>query len=268
MLRVLLGFLKRDFLLHFSYKFSILSNVVTVLTFAGTFYYIGRLFGDFSVGPLKPFGGDYFSYVLVGIAISNFVGGSLGTLSIQLRQEQLMGTLEAIFSTPISAGLVLFAMNFWNFLLALLDLVIYIVAGVFVFGISFNQVDWLSFLLVLFLTVITFMGLGTVAACVTLIFKAGHSLAGNLNVVSDFAGGVYFPVSVLPWFLKGVAYLIPTTYAIAAANKSIYLHASPLEIQKELFILSLFAGGLSILGLYSFRLAIRKAKQYGNLTHY
>lgn len=268
MLRVLSGFLKRDFLLHFSYRFSVLSNIFTVLTFAGTFYYIGRLFGDFSVGPLKPFGGDYFSYVLVGIAVSNFVGGSLGTLSIQLKQEQLMGTLEAIFATPISAGLVLFAMNFWNFLLALLDLVIYILAGVLVFGISFGQVNWLSFSLVLVLTVITFMGLGTMAACVTLIFKAGHSLAGNLNVVSDFAGGVYFPVGVLPWFLKGLAYLIPTTYAIQAANKAIYVYATPWEIRHELMVLSLFAGVLSFLGFYAFRLAIRKAKQYGNLAHY
>jgi len=267
-LKVLLAFLKRDYLLHFSYRFSLLSNIFTVLTFAGTFYYIGHLFKGTTITSLQPFGGNYFSYVLIGLALSNFVGGSLGTLSNQLRQEQLMGTLEAVLATPVSNSLVLFSMNFWNFLVALMDLVVYILVGVLIFHVSLSQVNWPSFLIVLFLTVVSFMSLGTITASVTLIFKGGDNLAGNINVLSDFLGGIYFPVSVLPWFLKGIAYLLPTTYAIRAANKAVYMQASLNELQMEMTILFGFAVGLLLLSLKSFGFAVKKAKQYGNLAHY
>ncbi|OGQ05648.1 MAG: hypothetical protein A2W61_00755 [Deltaproteobacteria bacterium RIFCSPLOWO2_01_44_7] len=268
MLKVLLAFLKRDFLLYFSYRFVFFSNVITVLAFAGTFYYIDRLFGIRFVEALKPFGGDYFSYVLVGIALQSFVGGSLGNLSIHLRQEQLMGTLEAILATPARESAILFSMNIWNFLSASLDMVLYILAGIFVFNVSFAQVNWFSFLTVLALTVISFLGLGTLTACATLIFKGGTSIAGNLNMLCDFLGGVYFPVSVLPWWLKVVAYGLPITYSIQAANKAIYMNASLAEIQREVIILALFAISLTLISLRSFNFALKQAKRYGNLSHY
>lgn len=267
-MKIIWAFLKRDFFLFFGSRFSILFNFFIVLTYAGTFYFIGHLFEGKMVDDLKPFGGDYFSYVLIGITLSNFISGSLGNLSNSIRQEQLMGTLEAVLSSPAPSGLILFSMTLWHFLSAMIDMLLYILAGIFIFHVSFGRIHWPSFLTVLVLTLITFTSLGQITASITLFFKGGNNFAGTLNLLFDFLGGVYFPVSLLPFWLKTIAYCLPVTYAIQAANKAIYKNASLLDLKVEVTILSLFAVVLLFLSLACFRFALKKAKQYGNLTHY
>ncbi|MCB0237245.1 MAG: ABC transporter permease, partial [Anaerolineae bacterium] len=63
-----IAFLRRDLLLQTSYRFAF------VLQFAGiffnmlVFYFLSTLVGVGAAPYLEPYGGDYFSFVLIGLA--------------------------------------------------------------------------------------------------------------------------------------------------------------------------------------------------------
>ena len=67
------AFIKRDFLTEISYKSSFLMNVIGIFFSAFTFFFIAKLFGKAAAPHLQEYGGDYFPFVLIGIA---FVPGS------------------------------------------------------------------------------------------------------------------------------------------------------------------------------------------------
>jgi ABC-2 type transport system permease protein len=98
------AFIKRDFLTEISYKSTFLMNLIGIFFSVLTFFFIAKLFGQAAAPHLQEYGGDYFPFVLIGIAFSTFLGVGLGTSATALRQEQMLGTLEAMLITPTRAS--------------------------------------------------------------------------------------------------------------------------------------------------------------------
>ena len=98
----LLAFLRKDFLIAISYRFAVVLRFASMLVSLLMLYYIGETFEDAeAISPhLQRYGGSYFSFVLVGIAVSSFVTVGLNSLSREVRSAQVEGTLEALLSTP------------------------------------------------------------------------------------------------------------------------------------------------------------------------
>ena len=96
------AFLKKDFLMETSYRFSFFLQFGGIFFSVVMFYFVSELIGSApSVQQsLSRYGGNYFSFVLIGIAFSNFLSVGLGSFSSSIRGEQMMGTLEAMLVTP------------------------------------------------------------------------------------------------------------------------------------------------------------------------
>src|SRR3989304_3634185 len=87
------AFLRRDFLVAYSYRLSFFMDMVSLVAQAVMFYFV-RLMVDTSRIPT--FGGvraDYMSFVAVGIAVSTFLQIGLGHMGMAIRYKKLMGTL-------------------------------------------------------------------------------------------------------------------------------------------------------------------------------
>ncbi len=54
-------------------------NLIGVFFSVLTFFFIAKLFGKAAAPHLQEYGGDYFPFVLIGIAFSTFLGVGLGT---------------------------------------------------------------------------------------------------------------------------------------------------------------------------------------------
>jgi ABC-2 type transport system permease protein len=108
-LSVLLGeavklpaFARRDMIVAWSYRFAFFSDALSLVLQAFLFYFVGLLVDD---SKLPEYGGSqvsYMEFVAVGIALAAFVQIGLGRISAAMRQEQMIGTLEAILLTPTS----------------------------------------------------------------------------------------------------------------------------------------------------------------------
>jgi len=267
-IRKILAFLKKDFLTEISYKLSFLLNIFSVSVSILTFFFIDKLFGHKMAPYLAPYGINYFAYVLIAIAFFSYVGTGLGSLSSRIRQEQMMGTLEAILVSPTKIPTFIIALSLWNFIIASIDVCVYLILGALVFKVNFGNINILSSLVILILTVLTFNSLGVIAASFIIVFKRGNPVTWLMDSAFGLLGGVYFPVAVLPNWLRSISSLLPVTYAIKAMQLAVYKGYSLSQLSSDLIILLFFTFMLLPLSMLSFKFALRKAKRQGNLLYY
>lgn len=261
-----LAFLRRDLLLQSSYRASLVLNLVGVFFSVAIFYYLGRLIGP--AVALRLGGGDYFSFVVIGIAFYNYLGTALNSFSGSIRQAQLTGTLEPLLVTPVGIPTLLFGSSLYSFLYTSLTAVAYLVVAALFFDLDLSHANLGAACLALLLTVVAFSGLGILSASFTLRWKRGDPLAFFLGTASALLGGVYFPVEVIPGWLQRVAAWIPLTYALSAMRGALLEGAPAAALLRDLTALALFAVVLVPLSVLAFSLALRAARRDGTLGQY
>lgn len=268
MFKKISAFLKKDFLIESSYKLAFILNIFGVLFSVLSYFFIDKLFGQKLVSHLEEFGINYFSYVLLSMAFFSYIGVGLGSFSNRIRLEQLQGTLEAILLTPTGISTILLSLGVWNLIMATLDLLIYIGLGIFLFKIDFSNVNIISTLVILFLTIVSFSGLGILSASFIIIFKRGNPLSWIINSIEGLIGGVYFPITVLPHWLQFLAQFLPITYAIKAVQLAVFRGYALNQLLREIVFLLLFSCLLLPLSLKAFTYSLKKARKDGSLTAY
>jgi len=267
-IRKAFAFIKRDFLIETSYRFSFSMEIFGIITTLLTYYFIGRLFEGRIVSHLAPYGGDYFSYVLLGLTLSNYIGTSLSGIMGQITSEQSMGTLESLFVTPTKIWHLLLSMSLWGFIYSTVEGIFYIFFGIIFFGVDLTNINLLSCFIIFFLTIISFSSLGLLSSAFILLFKRGDPISWITGTLMGLLGGVYFPVSVFPSWLKDISLFLPVTHSIQAIQQAVYKGDSPTMLLPQIGILVIFSLFLVPAGFMSFNYALKKAKKDGSLIQY
>ena len=120
---------------------------------------------------------------------------------------------------------------------------------------------------VLVATLLAFSGLGIFSAAYLLLFKRGNPAKWFVLGVSSIAGGMLFPVNILPTWLRIVASLNPVTYALDAMRAALLDGTGIAGIAQLLLVLLLFAVVLLPASIAFFSWSLRRTKMTGTLTH-
>ncbi len=263
-----MAFLRRDFKTELSYRFSFLLNLAGISFSVIMFYYISKLFGKAASPYLEDYGGDYFSFVIIGIAFSGYLSVSLHSFSGAIREGQMLGTLEAMMVTPTSISSIILLSSLWSFISTTVEVFVYLIAGITIFGLDLSRANILSGLVVMILTILSFSPLGIISASFIMAFKRGDPIAFLFGTASSLLGGVYYPITILPSWLQGLSRLLPITYSLSGMRHALLNGATLSEISSDLFALGFFSAVMIPLSLLGFRYAVRKAKEKGSLGHY
>lgn len=261
------AFLRRDFREALTYKFSFVSSFVGILLSSATFYFVAKLVPP-GTPSLGPFGGDYFSFAVVGVAFSSLLGMFQEGLSAVVRSAQVSGTLEALLVTPASIPTVLFGSSLYSLLLQVFRTLLHLGVALAFFGMTLGRVNGLGVLCVGVLTVLCFLGVGVLSASFILVYKTGNPFGWILGTVSGLLGGVVFPVALLPPWIRWVSSLLPVTYALDGMRKSLLASVGFAEVLPDIAALAVFNIILLPASLLAFRLAVHKAKKDGTLSHF
>jgi ABC-2 type transport system permease protein len=262
------SFLKRDISLALSYRLSFVLQMGGILLSVATFYFLSRLFGSALVPQLEQYGGDYFSFVLIGLAFSGYLGLSLSSFASSIREGQMTGTLEIMLLSPSRLSTILLSSSLWPYLLTTINVVFYLVLGALIFGFNVSQANILTAFVVLILSVASFAGIGIISAAVVLVIKKGDPIAWIFGGASGLLAGVLFPVSVLPDWLTPLSRILPMTYALDAMRLAMLKGYSLSEVRVDVLVLSGFTVVLIPLAFYIFRSALKRAKREGSLVQY
>jgi ABC-2 type transport system permease protein len=261
------AFLVRDLREALTYKFSFVSSITGILLSSATFYFVAQLVPR-GAPSLGPFGGDYFSFAVVGVAFAGLLGMFQEGLSSVVRGAQVSGTLEALLVTPVPLPAVLVGSSLYSLLFQVVRTALHLGAAMALFGLTLGRVNVAGVLAVGALTVLCFLSVGVLSASFILVYKTGNPFSWVLGTVSGLLGGVVFPVSLLPPWIRWVSSLLPVTYALDGMRRSLLASASLAEVLPDVAALAIFDAVLLPLSLAAFRLAVRKAKRDGTLSHF
>lgn len=267
-LRLLRAFLVRDFLTEVSYRFAFLSSLGGVFLNTLTFFFVSSLINT-AASPLvlAQTQGDYFSFVLIGIAFGGYFGVGLRGFASALRNTQVTGTLEAMVMTPTPVALIILGSAMWSYAFTTFRVLLYLGLGTLL-GLSFAGANYLGALASLGLAIIAFASLGIMAASVIMVIKRGDPVTGLFNGFANLIGGVYYPIEALPAWLQPISQALPITYALHAMRLALLSDASWAELAPDLLVLAGFCVILFPLSLIAFKLAVEQARQDGSLAQY
>lgn len=263
-----LAFLRRDFAIERSYRTAWLMRVFGMFTGVASFFFVSKLFGSVASPYLDAYGGDYFGFVLVGIAFVSFQGVGLTAFSSAISGAQAQGTLEAMLVTPTKLSTVVLSSSIWNFLWTLLTVTIYLAIGAIFFSADLAGANLASALVVLILTSLVFSGVGILSAATIMVLKRGDPVSSIFGSLSALLGGTYFPITVFPGWLQGIAHAFPIYYGLHAMREAVLHGASLSDLRSEVLVLTAFAAVILPLGTVAFRSAVKVAKTDGTLGAY
>ncbi len=267
-LRIAWAFLKRDVHQEVSYRFSFLLQFFSVFFSVALFYFLASFLGDAAAPYLEPYGGDYFAFVLIGIAFAGYFGVGLSSFADSLRQAQTTGTLEAMLTTPTRLSTIIISSSLWSYLMTTIRVAMFLLIGAVFVNVNLGDGNYPLAILVLILTIISFSSLGIIAASFIMVLKRGNPITWLFSSTSNLLGGIYYPISVLPNWLLVLSYMLPITYALRAMRLALLQGASFEDVLVDILALTIFCVVLLPVSLFSFRYAVRKAKVDGSLTQY
>lgn len=267
-LQVAAAFVRRDFLVAASYKTAFVADLVGIVFKVITFYYIGAAFQGGMTDSLAAFGHGYFAFLIIGIALTDFVHTSLDTFATSVRDSQMTGTLEVVLLSPIRMAEMVVYSSLWPYIFTAVRFAAYIGCGWAVFGLPITVSGIPSAVAFLVLTILCFAPLGILSAAVIMVFKKGAWFQTFISASGVLLGGVAYPRSVLPGWAAQLGQYLPLTHAVNAMRETLLNGKGMLDLRQETAFLVLFAAAATPVSLWVFQRAVAHAKRMGTLTQY
>ncbi len=261
----ILAFLKRDFLSEVSYRVAFVFQIMGIFLSILAFYFVTGMIDPSTEGlnGIPP-----FEWLLVGLAFQYYFSTALYSFSAKIRNEQLLGTLEAMLVSPTPTSMVIFSSAAWDFTYGAIRVAVYLLFATLVFRVHLHT-NSLGILIVgVFLMFLSSAGLGILSASFILYFKRGDPINFLLSGTTTFFGSVFFPVEQLPEWVRPVSDLLPITWSLRIIRGSLLRGLPSSELIDDLMYLAGLTVILLPLGIVFSRIAIRKAKREGSLIQY
>jgi len=265
-MRVIASYLARSGRLWYRFKISFVFTLISMFVAIAIWFFMSKFM-------TATFTDDYFTFVLVGIVINQYVLVTLSTYLDSLQGLYWSNQLEFYLTSPARLRTFYLASLTWTYLYASINAILYFSIGTLVFGANLNfTIDALLIIPILFLLIIGLSGIGLISASMFLLADAKGEIEPINWVVSTMTllvSGVVFPFErFLDEFppLYYVAIALPQTWAIASI-RSILTEGAGLDTALPIIgILIVFALILFPLGLFMFRMGIKKGEKMGSLA--
>ncbi|HHI69321.1 MAG TPA: ABC transporter permease [Planctomycetes bacterium] len=265
-LRKTIAFMKRDFRIATSYPLAFFLGMGGIFFSVLVWFFLSRMMNQVHMKDLDRYGG-YFAFVIVGIALQNYLAVAMGGLTRSIRESQMLGTLEMLLATPTGLPTIVFASSITPFIVTTLRILVYFLFGAF-WGVTFHVADPMALVLAVVLSILSFATFGIFSASVILVVKRGDPVALLVGAFSTLLSGIYYPVRVLPGWLQQVAWFVPVTHAAEAWRDLVLSGATFSQVSGHLAWLAAFTALFLPLSLLSFGYAIRLARLHGTLAHF
>ncbi|MBI3450870.1 MAG: ABC transporter permease [Acidobacteria bacterium] len=267
------AFIRRDLAIEMSYRSAFVLQFMGVFVSVGIWFFLSDMFRGMAPAMKGVEGGEYFPFILVGVAFYHYLTVALTAFASRVRNEQLTGTLEAMLVSPTRTPTLVLASSLWDFVFTSFRVVVYLAVGVAVAWIAGRPIaihasGVLPSVVVLGLTILSFCGIGIIVASSVIYFKRGESINSFVTSASALIGGVFYPTQALPPWLQSMSSFLPITYALRGIRRALLSGASFGDLLPEIQVLALFALVLVPVGLVVFRWSLRLARRDGTLVQY
>lgn len=269
-LRALLAVARKEWIIFRRYPSWVLAFLIWPLLLPLGFIFTAKALGGPDGAALPAFAAlagttDYIGFIAIGSMLWGWLNLTLWDVGMQLRQEQLRGTLESNWLCPTWRVSIVLGGALTKLATSLFFLAITVLEFRLLFGVRLLGGDPLLLLLVLLLTIPTIYGIGIAFASLVLRFKEANALVFLVRGVFMVFCGMTFPVEVLPGWMQRVAAFLPLTYTIRDVRALALADATLPELLPDLTRLAAFALALPLAGYFAFSFTERRARRTGDL---
>ncbi|TMC73871.1 MAG: ABC transporter permease [Chloroflexi bacterium] len=207
-------------------------------------------------------------FVFVGYAMYNWLSVLLWGPGTALRQEQLRGTLEAVFVTPASRLVPLFGPG----MSALLPMAVVTATNLVALRVFFGVAPPLSALVqaavVVVLGIPALYAIGALFAASVLRFGEVAPVVQLVRGMFVLACGITFPVAMLPVWAQVWAKLMPPTYIVDDIRRVLLGGEGVTDVAGDISIVLALAALAAILSVAVFRYLEASARRTGMLGQF
>lgn len=224
------------------------------------------------LGMQKIGGGDNINtsylvlYLLIGTLVWRYLSMIFYWITDLISIERWEGTIEYTLMAPVHrlthmAGQTLFAV-FYSMIFAGVILMV----TSLMFDINLTSANLIGAVLVLLAGSFSFVGIGVMASVMPLLFpERGSQMTHVFIALLLLVSGVYYPIEVLPGFLKDIAVYSPATYVLTGVRQALLDGAPTADLVPSMLPVLLMGVFLIPLGLWVFGQGERYAKRSGKL---
>ena len=263
------AFIKKDVKISVSYKLQFVFKFLQVFFGIAVIFFIGKMLGQLGkASALRQYGGDYFSFALIGLAINSYLRAGLVTITNDIRQIMNQGTLEAMCATPTGYSWLILYSSLWQFVFETIRVACYFAVAILIFGMELDNANWPAALLSMIFTAPVFLMLGMISCSILVVVKKGDPINWVFSSLGAILAGTMFPVSVLPGWMQKVSYCLPLTHSLEAARRSLLVGAGMEQISVNLWVLVILTIILTPVTITVNGICMKNAKKKGAFSTY
>lgn len=262
------AFFRRNLLTALSYRTAFIADWFNLVLQLVIFSLVGRLVDATRLPEVAGRRISYVEFVTVGIALMTFVQIAMSRVLGAIRQEQLMGTLDFLLTTPMAPTTLQIGLVIYDLFYVPLRTAVFLFLATIFFEISLRPTGLLPALAILLSFIPFVWGLGMISSAATLTYRRGTGIVGLVMAAFTVLSSAYIPLEALPGWLRPIARVNPFTLALTATRDVLLGNAgwSPVGEAVRVFIpLSVVA---VTVGVFCFRLAMNRERRKGTLGSY
>lgn len=260
-----LSFAKLEYRALRFYPSNFILTVVQSFVTAGMWFFISLFLKDYAAASLASYGGDFVSYMVVGVV---FFQNSATILTLpfnSLNTAYWDKRLEVYNSSYYGVWSFLTGRFLWSFIYQLVIQSAVLIVAVLTVGVKVSAGLPVLPLIAFYLCfVFTCLGFGLIGASnfFTLEVKQGREpFTWFVDVLARIFSGIYYPLAILPAGIQFISRLVPHTYAMEGL-RLVMLNGQGFEnvvVRNNLLIMLSFAVLSMSVGVVMLHRALEKA---------
>ncbi|MGH2652955.1 MAG: ABC transporter permease [Actinomycetota bacterium] len=255
------AFVRRDARVAWSYRFPFVLEVAAAAFTIIAYRFVSRLVSPGAVA------GGYFPFVVAGLTAAAFLQAAVSVLGGNLRQEQVQGTLEVILSHGLPVPTLATAMSAYPLLTAAARAAVYVGLAA-VLGARAPGANWGLGIAATALGSLSFAGIGLMGAALVLVLRQVLAATTWLISVLALAGGVLFPIRLLPDWARSVSELSPFTLTLGLLRRAVLEGASWGREWTSMAVLGAVAVAWVLVGFGALWLSLARLRRTGAVGGY
>ena len=169
---------------------------------------------------------DYFDTVLLGLLGLGIMTNSIISIAVRISTYRNQAVLKRLLATPLPVWKFFAGEIIAHLLLAMVQALIILAVGVFVFGGDIHgNLGWV--LLIVLLGTVVFLNIGFILSAWARSPAAASGMGNAVALPMMFLAGTFFSTASLPWLLPYAAQVLPLTPMLDALRE-VAINSAPL----------------------------------------